>query len=526
MHGTTLPLVDNPTLGPTTFPKRHLFLDTDNLTEWGPGIYQRFPQAELEPTTGLECGPHEAWNARAASVWGNVLHEDGCFRYWGCSMPGIGSLDENCDIWLSSYAESEDGIHWVKPDLGLAAQQRWPGNNILKLPGCVMSVRRPLPAMGCRYLAMTIQVDKPYPGVCDDGSVAYHGPGDYLFGSDDGLHWFQLTKNPIIQHGDWGCLHVDPLRERYLLYNKVASIHALAARRSMVVVESRDGFHWKGYHGYRQWHESFFCDDYDDLLSVQQGGKIAEFYNHALHQVESLYIAVQTLFCVTLPLHHKVHQNPAGQSHLRLAFSHDGITWRHPRGRPVFLDAQAPGEFGCGFLTTTTNLLDVGDETWVYTQGSLLDHGRGITPDFMLDPTIPIEAHERMVRIFVAKIKRDRYASLASTYRDTFDVEIGQRQGTALTINAVTRGRGTVRIAFAEQAQPLHLEPRKGDSLPGFSFDDCIPFQGDAVWAPVRFKNKTVAEIPHGMPLVLRFEVDGAEVFGYEWHHAEDDTKA
>ena len=31
---------NNKTLGPTTYPKRHLFLDTDNLVEWDLSIYQ------------------------------------------------------------------------------------------------------------------------------------------------------------------------------------------------------------------------------------------------------------------------------------------------------------------------------------------------------------------------------------------------------------------------------------------------------------------------------------------------------
>ncbi len=42
----------------------------------------------------------------------------------------------------------------------------------------------------------------------------------------------------------------------------------------------------------------------------------------------------------------------------------------------------------------------------------------------------------------VAKLKRDRYASLASNVRDSFDVGLGPRQGAELTLNALTRGGG------------------------------------------------------------------------------------
>ena len=38
-----------------------------------------------------------------------------------------------------------------------------------------------------------------------------------------------------------------------------------------------------------------------------------------------------------------------------------------------------------------------------------------------------------------------------------------------------------------------------------------------AVSAPVRFRSARVADIPQDKALILRFEVSGAEVFGYEW---------
>jgi hypothetical protein len=121
------------------------------------------------------------------------------------------------------------------------------------------------------------------------------------------------------------------------------------------------------------------------------------------------------------------------------------------------------------------------------------------------------------VRIFVAKFKRDRYASLASNQTGTFDVEIGPRQGRELTINALTRDEGIIRVALAEQSSRWHLDQRKSESLPGFSFKDCEPIRGDAVKAPVRFRKKKINDLPKGKNLILRFEVTCGEVFGYEW---------
>ena len=510
-------LHNNRTFGPTQYAKKHIFLDIDNVVEWDLGIYQHFPKPEKIPTTGLEGGPTGSWNARLAAGWGSILYEDGKFRGWVCNMPSIGGLDENADVWLTAYIESDDGFVWRKPNLRITGQDRWPGNNLLKLPGCIMSVVRPLHGAGFRYLAATIQIAPPYPGVCDDGSVIYNGNGTYLFASDDGFEWKQITANPIIVHGDWACLHVDRTRGRYLLFNKIGVNHGLTSRRSNIVVESKDAVHWEGYEGYRQWHMCFAPDDYDDIIAAAHGFRIGEFYNHAIHQVDKLYVAVQTLFMVGLPLRNIMGQNPAGQALMRLAFSHDGMIWRHPRGRPAFIEGGPPGSPDAGFITSQGNIVDVGEDQYLYCFGSKVDHGFGILPDFRLDPNIPFEDQERNSTPFVAKFKRDRFASLASTYRARFDVEIGPVQGKELRINAVTRGDGVIKVAIAEQSIPLHLCPRKSEFLPGFSFEDCVPFVGDSVGEPIRFKKKTIADLPVGKSFILRFEINRGEVFGYEW---------
>src|ERR1044072_4636376 len=77
---------DNKTLGPTTFPRRHLFFDTDNLVEWDLNIEQRFYQLEKCETTGLKQGAPGSWDARITSAYGTTLVENGLFRKWFACM--------------------------------------------------------------------------------------------------------------------------------------------------------------------------------------------------------------------------------------------------------------------------------------------------------------------------------------------------------------------------------------------------------------------------------------------------------
>jgi len=53
--------------------------------------------------------------------------------------------------------------------------------------------------------------------------------------------------------------------------------------------------------------------------------------------------------------------------------------------------------------------------------------------------------------------------------------------------------------------------------LPGFSFEDCIPFSGDATRATIQFRDARFADIPGSTTLTLAFEITRGEIFAFEW---------
>jgi hypothetical protein len=294
----------------------------------------------------------------------------------------------------------------------------------------------------------------------------------------------------------------------------------LTSRRSVICLESGDAVTWEGYYGYHQWHETTVCDDYDDLLAARQGRYIAEIYGQAVHQVDKLYLSLQTILLADMPLNSKVAQNPYGHAMMRMAFSHDGLIWRYPKGRPSFVDPEPAGSQNSGFMEPANGFIEKGDEMFIYIAAHRFTHCWGINADFTLDASLPYEAQHAKVVPYLLRIKRDRFGALASNHPTTFDVELGLRQGKELALNVITRGvrgEGSVRAAIAEASSPWHMDLRKSDSLPGFSFEDCLPIVGDHVKAPVRFKNKSLANIPENVHLVLRVKVDAGEVYGYEW---------
>lgn len=490
---------------------RRLFLDTDSLRAWDAGVIQRFPRAEKLRVTGLEPGPAGSWDSRLTSIYGSVLKEGGEFRMWYCCMPDAQSHGEYADHGLICYAQSDDGLAWRKPDLRLAAQRRWPGNNLLPMPGFVMGVAPALPAASAKYVA-AMRLTAPEPDFPYPPEIPFKGVGTYILASDDGLHWRSLSDGPVATIGDVACLVADPLSQRYLLYQKGVLLHGLDARRSFLGAVSADGKSWPAPPPGPGWAESFLADDYDDVLAAHRGFRIADTYGVAVYRAGNLYVAVQDLFYIGSPLRFDANTNPNGLCAFRLAFSHDALSWRFPKGRPEWLTLGKPGDFDAGFAVSANTFVEHDDHLLLYYGGSRYDHGWCINADFSLNTDVPLEHQRNSAEIALARIRKDRFASLAATYRGVFDLDVdpsgGGRSGERLFVN-VDCPRGRLRVAAYEAG--------KKQPLPGFSLDDCVPIVADSTRAEVRFREKALASIPRGMPLFLRFEISAGEVFGYEW---------
>jgi len=76
----------------------------------------------------LTNGPAGAPDERSAMFYGTILQQEGRLRMWYMAM----YHDQTGTRRLGSmaYAESEDGVHWVKPNLGLVEWNGSRANNL------------------------------------------------------------------------------------------------------------------------------------------------------------------------------------------------------------------------------------------------------------------------------------------------------------------------------------------------------------------------------------------------------------
>ena len=149
------------------------------------------------------------------------------------------------------------------------------------------------------------------------------------------------------------------------------------------------------------------------------------------------------------------------------------------------------------------------DHLLLYYTATPYPHGWSINTDFTQRTDIPLDAQSNSTNIMIARIRKDRFASLASGFRGTVSLDGGPRdEGDTLYINARSPQRG-IRAAVTDL--------NTGKPLAGFAFDDCVPFVGDATRAAVKFRSAKLADLPAATPLMVHFEISSGEVFGYEW---------
>jgi hypothetical protein len=120
--------------------------------------------------------------------YGTVIKDGDLFRLYTRESRGAKFDGDSTEV--TRYCESRDGVHWVRPNLGLVELEGSRANNvILHEPPfchnfCPMLDRRPGVPEGERFKALAGTVRSML----------------YAFTSGDGIHWRKLSPEPVIRY--------------------------------------------------------------------------------------------------------------------------------------------------------------------------------------------------------------------------------------------------------------------------------------------------------------------------------------
>ena len=412
--------------------------------------------------------------------------DTGLFRMW------YNIRNNDPEMWTCyAYAESDDGVHWRRPNLGLIDVGGSTENNIVFNPKGIafgaflvdegQDVADPSRRYKMAYAHHTSVGGTVFGGIC----VAF---------SPDGLHWTEYEQNPVIVDKGWdpqrkryrdytapgdimdGCW--DPLRKRYLLGTEAYSspedryqgkdVEAGEFRRLVTQTESDDFIHWT------QPHRTVIADP------AEAG--IWEFYGMKPQVRGNLYLGFLRV------LRDDLNADPDGPGWgigwTELCTSRDGESWT--RYREPFLDRNPePGTFDHAHAWFG-DCVTVGDQEYIYYGGYDQGHKVGSR------------------QIGLGFLRKDGFVSRdAGTTPGHLRTHLLTLSGSGITVNAEVEDDLRVRVLDAG-----------GKPLPGFDWDDCQPIRGDSVRHAVEWSGN-LADLKE-TPIRLEFALQKAKLYAFD----------
>lgn len=414
------------------------------------------------------------------------------------------------------YAESDDGITWHKPELGLFEYSGNKRNNIV-LRGDVNGSTRGFPGGAVfvdpssvaeryklLYLAIATEQEwerfsRQYPDEVDPMAWRWDVASRFgLFGavSPDGLHWTHLPDLLMIQHADTlNTCYYDLDREEYVAYIRAWQVDRKAVDASGQSTESwiNVGRRVIG----RSMSKNFRHFGKPEIV-ISTGADMAP--NHVW------YTNAKT----TLPNCPDQHvmfpwlwDMSCDGGDCYLLSSADGWAWSQVPGGPV-LERGALGGPDGGYVVCSVNLLEYPGDKWgIPFAGYPIPHkypGRDVAKRQGLFPAVPNCTG-------LAVWPKGRLVALESPGEGGFATVAVMPPGDSIRLNAIVPPSGHIRVAVSLLGQ--------GDQT-GRSFEDCDSIVGDHLSVPVTWKGQ--GNLRHnGASIILMFKLKQAKLFGVEF---------
>ena len=485
--------------------RRELFVE-DGLIEAVSG------KAELrlhEPTAREVVIVHdEPWEG-AGSGYHSVFQDGPLYRmYYKAWQRTVGPGTPNTDTnpLLCCYAESDDGIHWRKPKLGLFAFNGSKENNIVMASGMVgdLSVdaghpavfkdENPAAAPDARYKAF-FRAAKPM----DRWLLAFKSP--------DGIHWTPLAGKAVITDGAfdsqnlafWDALHGE-YRAYWRYFRQGTDVDVLnpVGLRSIRTATSKDFIHWENQA------DLAFADSPSEQLYTNQ----IRPYARAPH----LFIGFPMRYVdrgwtdATRELPNPEHRAWRSTVSQRLGSavtdamfmaSRDGVNFKRWNEAFIRPGIERDGTWSYGQLClawqiveTKSALEGAPNELSIYADESYWS-GR---------PGSAVRRYSLRMDGFVSL-----HAPMAGGELLTKPLRFS---GKALSLNFSTSAGGNVGVEIQDEA---------GHAIPGFALADCAPLFGDTLDRKVAWKTGADVSALAGRVVRLHFAVRDADLYSYQF---------
>lgn len=488
--------------------RRELFVDDALVERLGAPATLRLHSPQIREIALVHDKPWEGSGSGYHSIFkdGDVYRM--YYKAWQLTVtPGKVGTDEH--PLYCCYAESPDGIHWRKPELGLHEFQGSKANNIVLVSTqagkldydaghpAVFRDTNPQAAPDARYKAF-LRSRTPR------GLLAFKSP--------DGLHWSPMSDTPVITDGAFDSQNLafwDETRGEYRAYWRYfdggTAASPFTGVRAIRTAVSQDFLHWT--------HQA-------DLL--YPGSPPEHLYTNQIQpyfRAPHLFVGFPVRYIDrgwsesmrALPeREHREYRASAkgsgGATRYGTAIteglfmsSRDGVTFQ--RWNEAFLrpGIERPGTWNYGhqyagwqLVPTKSDLEGAPDELSLYTVESYWTGDSSVLRRYTL--------------------RMDGFVSLHAPMSGGELVTRPIRfRGDELVLNFSSSAAGAVQVELQDPA---------GRPYPGFALADCPPMFGDTLERAVTWTSGRAVSALAGRPVRLRFVLADADVYAFQFRSA------
>lgn len=413
-----------------------------------------------------------------------------------------GKVTDDSHPYLLCYAESKDGISWVKPNLGLVEFQGSRNNNIIMVSGKLGDV---YPDLGHPSVFKDANPDAPadakYKALIRDWSPASGMKGMLAFKSPDGIHWTLMHPKAVLTDGSFDSQNLafwDVYRKEYRAYWRYFA--GKEAIRSIRTARSTDFVHWTDQHDLQ----------FGDAPQTQ-------LYTNV---VKNYYRAPQLM--IGFPVRYVSRKWSASHDQLPdLANRKLRATGEERFGTALTESLIMSSRDRVNFKRWEEAFLRPGIErpgTWHYGQQylawSMVETASSL-------PGAPPEISFYAVEGFWGTIEKGKDVLRRYTLRQDGFVSVNApMSGGELVTRAFTFTGKNLLLNFSSSAAGeirVELQDSHGKPLPGFSADDCEPVFGDTIERSVSWRSGADLGKWQGKTIRLRFILKDADLYAFRF---------
>jgi len=420
-----------------------------------------------------------------------VIKQNGVYRAWYTGMhrePGSEWPKSGAIPYVRvGYAESKDGVHFKKKPLGLSSFGDNDNTNIVSgLPAT--PIFRPIVPTGMhidsadpdptrRYKFLTWTGGRPVRNREGATNEDVDEQIWTLWTSPDGLRWKQASRGGIRYPGGMpssfspqSLFHDPDEKDPARKYKAYGFLGLNNDRRGAGYGYSADAIEWTADS------RNPVFDAWARATPVVRSGKVEQIHDAVVWKYHQYYLAMYQ------------YQRSGDEMTIELAMSRDGENFSYIQPGAEVVRRGAAGEWDCDSIAPSVPLIDE-EEIKVYYTG------------YRFSTTKLIEGEHSCG---LATLRLDGFTHLI--------LEDGQDQGSVTTI-PVVRGAATELNVNASCADGSRIEvelvdPKTGDTLPGFSRKDCTPVTTDSLAHRVVWGKQSLADV-RAASFQIRFHLSG-----------------